>query len=207
VLASMLALSDINPFAAREAKVFADNKEISKCSFVDLTVQRITDFSIPLNAVAMSDLRSSLEANDLEKFEKTLTNKQNKIMDEPFLMTYIEPLRRRMKEQVLVNIVKPYKKLTLQFIAQQLSMTDADAEMLLVDMILDNRLCAYIDQVNGILTLESSSSKNTSSYGSKNTGANTASAASYEQEKYIAIKNWADELKKANGAIEGKLNM
>jgi COP9 signalosome complex subunit 2 len=203
----MLALSDINPFAAREAKVFADNKEISKCSFVDLTVQRITDFSIPLNAVAMSDLRSSLEANDLEKFEKTLTNKQNKIMDEPFLMTYIEPLRRRMKEQVLVNIVKPYKKLTLQFIAQQLSMTDADAEMLLVDMILDNRLCAYIDQVNGILTLESSSSKNTSSYGSKNTGANTASAASYEQEKYIAIKNWADELKKANGAIEGKLNM
>jgi COP9 signalosome complex subunit 2 len=203
----MLALSDINPFAAREAKVFADNKEISKCSFVDLTVQRITDFSIPLNAVAMSDLRSSLEANDLEKFEKTLTNKQNKIMDEPFLMTYIAPLRRRMKEQVLVNIVKPYKKLTLQFIAQQLSMTDADAEMLLVDMILDNRLCAYIDQVNGILTLESSSSKNTSSYGSKNTGANTASAASYEQEKYIAIKNWADELKKANGAIEGKLNM
>jgi COP9 signalosome complex subunit 2 len=203
----MLALSDINPFAAREAKVFADNKEISKCSFVDLTVQRITDFSIPLNAVAMSDLRSSLEANDLEKFEKTLTNKQNKIMDEPFLMTYIEPLRRRMKEQVLVNIVKPYKKLTLQFIAQQLSMTDADSVLLLVYFILDNRLCAYIDQVNGILTLESSSSKNTSSYGSKNTGANTASAASYEQEKYIAIKNWADELKKANGAIEGKLNM
>lgn len=78
VLASMLALSNINPFAAPEAKVYADDKEI----------------------VAMSELRQSLEANDLEKFEKILQNKQNRIQDEPFLMTYIQPLRRRMKEQV-----------------------------------------------------------------------------------------------------------
>ena len=78
VLASMLALSNINPFAAPEAKVYADDKEI----------------------VAMSDLRQSLEANDLEKFEKILQNKQNRIQEEPLLMTYIYPLRRRMKEQV-----------------------------------------------------------------------------------------------------------
>lgn len=78
VLASMLALSDINPFAAREAKVFAEDREI----------------------LAMSELRHSLEANDLARFEKTIRNKQNRIMDEPFLMTYIQPLRRRMREQV-----------------------------------------------------------------------------------------------------------
>ena len=67
VLASMLALSDINPFAAREANVFAEDKEI----------------------LAISDLRQCLEANDLLRFEKTLRNKQNRIMDEPFLMTYV----------------------------------------------------------------------------------------------------------------------
>lgn len=78
VLASMLSLSDINPFAAREAKVFADDKEI----------------------LAMSDLRQSLEANDLKRFERTIRNKQNRIMEEQFLMTYIQPLRRRMREQV-----------------------------------------------------------------------------------------------------------
>ena len=50
VLASMLSLSDINPFAAREAKVFSDDKEI----------------------VAMSDLRMCLEKNDLSKFERTI---------------------------------------------------------------------------------------------------------------------------------------
>jgi len=50
VLASMLALTDINPFSAREAKVFAEDKEI----------------------VAMSELRDSLESNDLSRFERTL---------------------------------------------------------------------------------------------------------------------------------------
>jgi COP9 signalosome complex subunit 2 len=78
VLASMLALNKINPFAAREAKVFTEDKEI----------------------VAMSELRSSLENNDLPRFERILRNKQNRICDEPLLLTYIQPLRKRMREQV-----------------------------------------------------------------------------------------------------------
>lgn len=81
VLASMLALSDINPFAAREAKVFAEDLEI----------------------IAMSDLRMSLESNDLARFERILKKKENRIVDEPFLMTYIQPLRRRMREQVNIK--------------------------------------------------------------------------------------------------------
>ena len=84
VLASMLALSDINPFAAREAKVFAEDLEI----------------------IAMSDLRMSLESNDLGRFERILKNKQNRIVDEPFLMTYIQPLRRRMREQVSQTLIR-----------------------------------------------------------------------------------------------------
>lgn len=48
----------------------------------------------------MSDLRSSLEDNDLAGFEKILLDKANRIVDEPFLMVYIRPLRRRMREQV-----------------------------------------------------------------------------------------------------------
>ena len=78
VLASMLSLNDINIFAAREAKAFSEDKEI----------------------LAMSELRSSLDENDLGRFERTIRNKNNKIAEEPFLMTYIHPLRRRMREQV-----------------------------------------------------------------------------------------------------------
>jgi len=132
VLASMLALSDINPFAAREAKVYADDKEI----------------------VAMSDLRQSLEANDLSSFEKTLRNKSNRISDEPFLMTYIQPLRRRMHEQVLLSLTRPYQKLHLSYLSRELSLNDNEVERLLVDMILDQRLAAQIDQINGCLILK-----------------------------------------------------
>lgn len=74
----MLALTDINPFDAREAKVFAEDKEI----------------------LAMRDLRQSLESNDLKRFEKIVANRQNRIADEPLLMTYMKPLRKRMQEQV-----------------------------------------------------------------------------------------------------------
>jgi COP9 signalosome complex subunit 2 len=133
VLASMLALSDINPFAAREAKVFSEDKEI----------------------LAMADLRMSLESNDLARFERILKNKQNRIVDEPFLMTYIEPLRRRMREQVLLNMTRPYTKVTLKFLADELSMKVEDVESLLVDMILEKRLVAHIDQIKGFVTLES----------------------------------------------------
>lgn len=133
VVASMLTLSGINPFAAREAKVFADDPEI----------------------VAMSDLRQSLEANDLASFERTVANKKNRISDEPFLMKYLQPLRRRMREQVLINLVKPYQKVTLKFLSKELSLSIEEVEALLVDLILAEKLKAGIDQPNGHLILES----------------------------------------------------
>jgi COP9 signalosome complex subunit 2 len=131
VLASMLALSDINPFAAPEAKVYADDREI----------------------LAMAELRQTLESNDLDRFEKILQNKQNRILDEPFLMTYIQPLRRRMKEQVLINLTKPYRKVTLDFLSSELALTKDEVELLLVDMILDQRIDASIDQIHGVVIL------------------------------------------------------
>lgn len=138
VLASMLSLNDINPFAAREAKVFTDDKEI----------------------IAMSELRLSLEKNDLPRFERTIKNKQNRILDEPFLMTYIQPLRRRMREQVLLNLVRPYHKVTLQFLGKELSLNDNEIESLLVDMILDNRINAQIDQMTDYVILKHNNNDN-----------------------------------------------
>ena len=54
----------------------------------------------------MSDLRQSYESNDLDRFESILHKKANRIIDEPFIMTYIQPLRRRMKEQVTLMIIQ-----------------------------------------------------------------------------------------------------
>ena len=80
VLANMLALSDINPFAAHETKAFQEETEI----------------------MAMQMLRSAYEANDLASFERTLEKKANHILADPFIMEYVEPLRRRMLEKVIL---------------------------------------------------------------------------------------------------------
>lgn len=133
VLASMMSLSDINPFAAREAKVFSEDVEI----------------------VAMRELRQSLEANDLARFERTIANKKNRILDEPFIMTYIQPLRRRMREQVLINLVKPYKKVTIQYLGEELQLPQSEIESLLVDLVIDNKLDGLINQPEGYLAMNS----------------------------------------------------
>lgn len=153
VLANMLALSDINPFAAREAKVYQEDKEI----------------------MAMMELRMAYEANDLSKFERTLKNKQNKILDDPFIMTYVEPLRRRMREQVLLALVKPYQTIRLGFIARELTLPQPDVESLLVDMILDKRVVGKVDQINGFLQLGDGKS-------------------SLVSKKYDALAKWSEAL-------------
>ena len=102
----------------------------------------------------MSELRSSLEANDLRSFERILANKANRIAEEPFLMTYIEPLRRRMQEQVLLSLVRPYETVKISFLSMALSLEAERVWELLVDLITDERLAgAQLDQTRGLLQL------------------------------------------------------
>jgi len=135
VLASMLGLTDINPFDAREAKVYIEDPEIK----------------------AMSDLRKSLEANDIRKFERTIRDKKNKICDEAFLMSYIAPLRRRMQEQVVMSITAPYEKITLINIGIDLNMSIPEVEELLCNLILDGKLSGRVNQLTGVLTMDEGS--------------------------------------------------
>lgn len=67
--------------------------------------------------MAMMDLRMAYEGNDLAKFERTLHDKRNRITEDPFVMTYLDPLRRRIRESVLLHLCRPYKKITMTFMA------------------------------------------------------------------------------------------
>ena len=58
-----------------------------------------------------------------------------------------------MREQVLIHLTKPYRKVTFPFLAKELNMTIEDMEMLVVDMILEKRLDAQIDQINGFVEM------------------------------------------------------
>ena len=135
----------------------------------------------------MSELRTSLEANDLKSFEKILANRQNRIADEPFLMMYIEPLRRRMQEQVLGNLLKPFKSATMRFIASELNLHEDMVLELLVDMISDHRLSGNVDLVSGIVNLEYQ-----------------GHSESVDNKKYAAMGALADGVLGVTGAVVNK---
>ena len=83
VLANMLARSAINPFSAREARAYQEESEI----------------------VAMQNLRAAYEANNLSSFERILGTPSNRILADPFIMSFLSPLRRAMHEQVTVCFI------------------------------------------------------------------------------------------------------
>ncbi|GAB5037608.1 proteasome component region pci domain-containing protein, partial [Nannochloropsis oceanica] len=156
-LSNILANSSINPFAATEAKVYQDDREV----------------------MAMMELRIAYDANDLPRFEKALQHKPNHILDDSFMAVYIEELRRRMREQVLLSIAQPYAKMTLTWAAKELRLTPEEIESLLVDLILDKRIKGQIDQIDGYLLLRPEGGSSSTKHG--------------------ALSRWADTLHSVTG--------
>lgn len=85
--------------------------------FLTTRAKTKTRFQEEKEIVAMMDLRMAYEGNDLAKFERTLHDKRNRITDDPFVMTYLDPLRRRIRESVLLHLTRPYQKITMAFMA------------------------------------------------------------------------------------------
>merc|ERR1712083_1052043 len=99
VLANMLALSSINPFDSREAKVYQDDPEIS----------------------AMASLRTAYENNDIQTIDQLLTNPSYRILSDAFIRTHLQDLLRNIRLQVLQNIIKPYRCVSLTFLDEKIN--------------------------------------------------------------------------------------
>lgn len=132
VLANMLTQSAINPFDSQEAKPFKNNPEI----------------------IAMTNLVSAYQNNDIKEFESILKSNKRTIMEDPFIREHIEELLRNIRTQVLVKLIKPYTSISLEFIAKWLNISNFDVEILLVSCILDRKIEGRIDQVNQILEMK-----------------------------------------------------
>jgi len=132
VLANMLMKSDINPFDSQEAKPYKNDPEI----------------------LAMTNLVSAYQNNDINDFEKILKQNRQTIMDDPFIREHIEDLLRNIRTQVLIKLIKPYTRIKIGFISGELNIDPNDVESLLVSCILDNTIYGRIDQVNGVLELD-----------------------------------------------------
>ncbi len=82
--------------------------------------------------------------------------------------------------------MKPFRRVTLSFLAEELSLGVDEVESLLVSLILDDKLSAHIDQLQGIVVMNSTS-------------------LSVEDSKYNALTKWTRALENVNTYLENKL--
>lgn len=162
VLASMLMESNVDPFNAQEAKPYKQDPEI----------------------IAMTNLVDAYQSNNINEFEKILRSNRKTIMDDPFIRNYVEDLLRKIRTQVLLQLIQPYTRVHIQFISKKLNIPAKEVEQLLVSLILDNRIAGHIDQVNQLLEM-----------GDKSQG----------NRKFESMDKWAKQLIAIHNTIQNKL--
>jgi len=129
VLASMIALSEINPLDSREAKVYSNDSEVK----------------------AILDLRSAFESGDAVGFERVLRDPANRILSDPFMNKYVNDLLRTLRSQILTRLIEPYERVPVSKLARGINVDAQEAESLLVELILDEKINCKISQVDGVV--------------------------------------------------------
>ncbi len=189
VLASMLHASSINPFDSQEARPYRDDPEIA----------------------AMTNLVQAFQNNEIHTFEKILKQNKERIMGDEFIRGHVEDLLRTIRTQVLRRVIKPYTRISLQAIAEELNNIPVeDVENLLVGLILDNSLDGRIDQVSGIL-LKKAEQGSTGGAAASKTSNSSASIATLKFEAMsqiaTAFENLASSTANSRMGEEGTSSM
>jgi len=132
VLANMLMGSEVNPFDSQEAKPYKNDPEIQ----------------------AMTGLVDAYQHRDVHEAEKILKTNKRTIVDDPFINQYIPELLRTLRMSFLIELLKPYTRVELSFLARQLNVPNDIVEELLINLILEGKVNGKIDQVGQKLELD-----------------------------------------------------
>ncbi|KAI8902578.1 putative COP9 signalosome complex subunit 2 [Globomyces pollinis-pini] len=162
VLANMLMESQINPFDSQETKPYAGDPQI----------------------VMLTNLVEAFQSKDIKRFETILRQNHSSIMNDSFIREYIDDVLKNIRMQVVQKLAKPYTRIKLSFISEQLNITPEIAEDLLISLILDGRVKGKIDQINQIVELEQESS---------------------DSSRYTAMSKWVKETKNLYGTVAQRI--
>ena len=128
VIANMLSLSSINPFDSQETKPYKQDAAI----------------------ISLTKLVDAFQARDLVSFNSVL----KKMNNDEFIERYIPRVLKLIQKRVLVDIVKPYTRVKLEFVALKLSVQVDYVEELVVELVLDGDIKGRMDMVERILILD-----------------------------------------------------
>ncbi|EUC60393.1 COP9 signalosome complex subunit 2 [Rhizoctonia solani AG-3 Rhs1AP] len=163
VLANLLMGSGINPFDSQEAKPYKSDPQIT----------------------AMTDLVGAYQRREVHEAERILRDHRDTIMDDPFIASYIGDLLRSLRTSYLIDLIKPYTRLELGFLAKQLNVEKNEVEELLIGLILEGKVEGKIDQVAQRLEI--------------------TKTQPLARRRYAALDKWTGALENLNGAISGKV--
>ncbi|CAL1694251.1 unnamed protein product [Somion occarium] len=165
VLANMLTGSEVNPFDSQETKPYKNDPQIK----------------------AMTDLVDAYQRREVHVAEKILRDNRATIMDDPFIRSYIGDLLRSLRTQYLIDLIRPYTRLELTFLAKQLNVERDEVEELLIGLILEGKVEGRIDQVAMRLELDRKQV--------------------LEKKRYNALEKWTVALESVHAAVVGKSPM
>ena len=180
VMASMLHASTINPFDSQEAKPYRDDPEIK----------------------VMTNLVQAFQANQICEFEEILRKNQEQIMADEFVKEHVEDLKRTIRTQVLLSVIVPYTRISLESIAKKLNGITVDyVQSLLISLILDGKLDGRIDQVNGVL--EKGVSNEVGGNRSKSSPISSWDSNALEVQDCTALNNLLEQLENFTSLVTG----
>jgi len=162
VLANMLTGSEVNPFDSQETKPYKSDPQIK----------------------AMTDLVDAYQRREVHLAEKILKDNRSTIMDDVFIRSYIGEFLRSLRTSYLIDLIKPYTRLELSFLAKQLNVEIAEVEELLIGLILEGKVDGRIDQVGMRLELDR--------------------AQALEKKRYAALHSWTKALEGVHVAVVAK---
>ncbi|KAK9479761.1 hypothetical protein V1514DRAFT_327334 [Lipomyces japonicus] len=138
VLAVMLSNTDINPFESQETKPYKSNPQIA----------------------AMNSLVDAYQRSDIHDFQKILQENGGEeganggIMSDSFIQFYLHDVLQRLRAKFVVNLIAPYSRIDLTYLATTLGIANPEMENLLVMLILDGKIRGKIDEVTGNLDID-----------------------------------------------------
>jgi COP9 signalosome complex subunit 2 len=116
------------------------------------------------------------------------------IMDDPFIKMYIDDVLRNIRTQVLLQAIRPYRTITLDYLSRQLGVgiTKEEVESLLVLLILDEKIKGRLDQLNQVLEVDN--------------GQDQRQGYAGKSSMYAAQEQWSDALVQVAQSCLAKLS-
>ncbi|KUI73350.1 COP9 signalosome complex subunit 2 [Cytospora mali] len=132
LLTTMLMKSDINPFDSQETKPYRNDPRIA----------------------AMTELVDAYQRDDIHKYENVLQKNQD-LLSDPFIAENIDEVTRNMRTKAVLNLVTPYTRMRLSWVARQLRISEAEVQDIMGFLIVDGKIRGKIDQQAGVIEIES----------------------------------------------------